>query len=191
MRYILLPLNHEDNMTLSDISSIATAISAFAILVSLIFVNIQVRQAEKYQRASIQQGRALRSIDIALRLLDPVFAEIHSRCMRGDANITGVELEQFSGYCRASFLGAEDSFFQYEQSLLDEKGYVSFISSAKARLTPPGMRAVWQMTRDWYGPEFVAFMDSLIAGAGKHPPADPLVQWKKIVVAETDHCGAA
>ena len=52
-------------------SSIATAISAVAILASLVFVNIQVRQAEKYQRASIQQERASRTADIAMSLSRP------------------------------------------------------------------------------------------------------------------------
>jgi len=178
-------------MTLTDISSIATAISAVAILVSLIFVNIQVRQAEKYQRASIQQGRAARTADIAMRLMDPDFAEVHFRCMRGDANITAAELRQFLGYCRASFLGAEDSFFQHEESLLDEKAYVSFISSAKVLLMYPGMRVMWQMTRDWYGPEFTAFMDALASGAVRQPPIDQLAQWKKAVMVEIDRCNKA
>lgn len=171
-------------MTLSDLSSIATAISAVAILASLVFVNIQVRQAEKYQRALIQQERASRTADIAMHLMDPAFAELHYRCMNGDANITDVELRQFLGYCRASFLGAEDSFFQYEESLLDEKAYVSFKSSLKILLVSPGMRAMWQMTRDWYGPEFTAFMDALAAEAAGLPPVAQLAQWKMAVEAE-------
>jgi hypothetical protein len=177
-------------MTLSDISSIATAISAFAILVSLIFVNIQVRQAEKYQRASIQQGRATRTGEIAMHVIDPVFAEVHSRCMRGDANITDTELRQFFGYCRASFLGAEDSFFQHEGSLLDEKAYASFTASIKVLLISPGMRAMWHMTCDWYEPEFAKFMDALTAEASKQPPIDQLANWKTAVAAEAARCRA-
>jgi hypothetical protein len=166
-------------MTLADLSSIATAISAFAILVSLIFVNIQVRQAEKYQRASIQQERASRTADIAMRLIDQNFAEVHFRCMKGDPGITAAELRQFSGYCRATFLGAEDSFFQHAESLLDEKAYISFRLSLEALLVSPGMRALWRMTCDWYEPEFAAFMDSLVAEAARHPPVDQMLQWKK------------
>jgi hypothetical protein len=182
--------HHEDNMTLADISSIATAISAFAILISLIFVNIQVRQAEKYQRASIQQGRASRTADIAMSLMEPDFAEVHSRCMRGDANITEAQLRQFFGYCRAVFLGAEDSFIQHEEVLLDEKAYLSFISSIKVLLVSPGIRVMWQMTRDWYGPEFAAFMDVFAREAAKQPPIDQLAQWKEAVTAEIDRCKA-
>ena len=173
-------------MTLSDLSSIATAISAFAILVSLIFVNIQVRQAEKYQRASIQQGRATRTGEIALHVTDPAFAEVHSRCMQGDVNITDTELRQFFGYCRASFLGAEDSFFQHDGSLLDEKAFISFTSSIKILLVSPGMRAMWRMTRDWYEPEFAKFMDSLAADAARQPPINQLTNWKAAVAAETE-----
>lgn len=71
-------------MTLGDLSSITTAISAVAILASLVFVNIPVSQTEKYQRASIQQERASRTADIAMHLMDPHF----------------IELRQFLGYCR-------------------------------------------------------------------------------------------
>lgn len=58
-------------MTLSDLASLGSFISGIAVLVSLIYLALQVRQAEKNQRAIIHQGRVEQSADRLLRLMDP------------------------------------------------------------------------------------------------------------------------
>ncbi len=57
-------------MTLSDLASLGSFVSGAAVLISLVFlyfqirqVNAQVRQAERNQRALLQQGRAGRAAD--------------------------------------------------------------------------------------------------------------------------------
>ena len=45
-------------MSLTDLASIGSLISSVAVLISLIYLALQVRQAEKNQQASIRQGRA-------------------------------------------------------------------------------------------------------------------------------------
>lgn len=112
-------------MTLSDLAPIGTVVSAVAVLVSLFLLNLQVRQSAKHQRALVQQGRAARSVDIAMRLMGAEFAGVYSRCMKGDAGVSETQLVQFMGYCRAVFLGAEDSYLQHRVSLLDELAFES------------------------------------------------------------------
>jgi hypothetical protein len=170
-------------MSLSDLSSIAGAVSAFAVLVSLVFLNVQVRLTEKNQRALIQQGRAGRTAGIAMSLMAPEFAEVYGRCMNGDADISETQLGQFTGYCRALFLGAEDSFLQHRDALLDEMAFVSFKASLRALLISPGIRAIWSMTRDWYGPEFGEFMDKIVKEAVTLPHIDQLARWKATIAS--------
>ena len=49
-------------MSLSDLSALGSFVSGIAVLASLIYLILQVRQAERYQKASVQQGRAARLI---------------------------------------------------------------------------------------------------------------------------------
>jgi hypothetical protein len=168
-------------MSFADVAAVAGAISAFAVLVSLLFLNIQVHATEKNQRAVTQQARAGRTADIAMRLMAPDFAAIFCRCKNGDPSITEPMLGQFMGYCRAVFLGAEDSFFQHEASLLDEKAFTSVSLALHELFVSPGIRAVWKMTREWYGPEFVEFMDAIAKQSSTRLRIDQLAQWKTVV----------
>jgi hypothetical protein len=45
-------------ISLSDISSIASLVSSIAVVISLFYLSIQIRQAQKNQRAIMQQGRS-------------------------------------------------------------------------------------------------------------------------------------
>ena len=49
-------------MKLSDLASIGSLISSAAVLISLVYLALQIRQAERNQRALIHQGRASRMI---------------------------------------------------------------------------------------------------------------------------------
>lgn len=163
---------------LNTLSTVAGIVSAMAVLTSLLFVWQQMRQSVKNQRALIQQGRAGRSVDIAMRLMESDFAEGYHRCMKGDTNITDTQLVQFIGYCRAVFLGAEDSFLQHRDHLLNERAFNSFVRSLRSLFESPGMRAAWSVLRDWYDERFATYMDQIVREATNRPSEMQHAQWK-------------
>ena len=178
-------LSGEGKMNLSVLSTLATAVSAAAVLISLLLLKRQIAQSEKNQRALIQQGRASRSAEIAMRLMEADFAEAYHRCMNGDAEITETQLVQFVGYCRAVFLGSEDSFLQHRDCLLDEPAFKSFERASLVGLfVSPGMRAAWSILRGWYDPEFAAYVDGIVHDATDRPYALQHEQWKAAVSTE-------
>src|SRR5881296_316469 len=100
-------------MSLSDLASIGSLVSGVAVLISLIYLTLQVRQAGRSQRALMQQGRANRVADTCLRIAEPGLSRVFNKAMSGDDNLTPEELEQFMNICRAGFLSGEDSFLQH------------------------------------------------------------------------------
>ncbi len=171
-------------MSLSVLTTLAGTVSAVAVLISLLLLKRQIQQSEKNQRALIQQGRACRSADIAMRLMDTDFAEAYHRCMNGDTEVTATQLVQFIGYCRAVFLGAEDSFLQHRDHLLDELAFNSFKRSLLGLFVSPGMRAAWSILREWYDVEFAAYVDGIVEDAGDRPNAIQHAQWKAAASTE-------
>lgn len=178
-------------MSLSELTTIAGTVSAIAVLFSLRLIKRQIRQSEKNQRALIQQGRASRSAEVAMRLMASDFAEAYHRCMNGDTEITEIQLVQFMGYCRAVFLGAEDSYLQHREYLLDELAFNSFKSSLLGLFMSPGMRATWAILREWFDAEFAAFMDGVSKEAIDRPYSVHHTQWKAAVSTEAGFKKAA
>ena len=61
-------------MSLSDVATIGSLINSAAVVISLVYLGLQVNQAERNQRASIRHGRATRAVDIILAMGEPSLA---------------------------------------------------------------------------------------------------------------------
>lgn len=168
-------------MNLSDLAALGSAVSGFAILVSLVYLNLQMRQSGKNQRALMQQGRVARISGAATAFADPAIAAVMDRCWDGAVDVSTVQLRQFSNVCRQFFISAEDSFLQHRDALLSEAAYASLVASTKAYLSSPGVRAMWKLTESWYEPGFRDFMEQIMNEVTIAPYADRLAQWQRAV----------
>jgi hypothetical protein len=182
-------LASEAQVNLSVLATLAGIVSTISVVISLLLIKRQIRHSDKNQRALIQQGRAGRSADIAMRLMSTEFAKAYYSGINGDSDISEIQLVQFMGYCRAVFLGAEDSFLQHRERRLGELAFRSFKRSLHGVFELPGMRAAWSIVRDWYDEEFVAFVDSTVKEAADRPNGLQHTQglherWKAAVSAE-------
>jgi hypothetical protein len=169
-------------LTLSDVASLAGIVSSAAVALSLVYVAIQVRQAEKNQRALMQQGRADRAWEGAFRVADPALSVVFYKGLRTPAELSADELDQFISICRAAFLSSEDSFLQHKSGLLDRTAYASFVTGLRGYVTAgPGLRAAWRLTAAQFGAEYVAFMDDIVSSTPHAAETDRLARWKEVV----------
>jgi len=171
-------------MSLSDWASVASLVSSVAVFASLIYLAIQVRQAERNQQASIRQGRATRAVDIILAAGDPAYAAALPKGTSGDVAITQAEFGQFTASYGAFLASAEDTFLQYKEGLLSEAVFASFGESWRQTLAQPGVRALWMLRRHGFEARFAAFMDRLMADAPTTAAGDFLGAWKAEVAAQ-------
>ena len=178
-------------MSLSDLASIGSFISGFAVLVSLIFLYFQlrqlsqqVRQAERNQRAAIRQGRANQAVDINASGADPLICEALNRGSRGEENISETSLRQFYQYWRASFFIWEDGFYQYAEGLSTETAFDAHKANIGNWLKNIGVRTQWRLQRGGFGREFAAWMDKLVAETLIDETADAVVLWRNAMAAE-------
>ena len=107
-------------MSLEHIFYLSQSIAAVAVIASLLYLAQQVRQAERVQRATMQQGRADRTSQAALATANPELARVFQKGASGDAGLTRVEFTQWMLMCRALFLSGEDSFLQHEAGMLSD-----------------------------------------------------------------------
>jgi hypothetical protein len=179
-------------MSLSNLASLGSFISGFAVLISLIFlyfqirqVSRQVKQSEKNQQAMIRQVRSNRTVDIALTGTDLQFSEAMEEVMSvSGKEPSAVALRQFASYWRATFYSWEDAFYQYQEGLLSDSAFNTFTVNIKAIMRSIPFRAQWRIWHYQYGSEFVAWMDQLIAETPGRESFDLAVTWKEALAAE-------
>jgi len=171
-------------MSLSDLASIGSLVSGIAVLISLIYLSLQVKQAEKNQRALMQQGRANRIADTTLRIAEAALSSVWSRGRRGDESLTPEQFDQYLLMCRAAFLSAEDSFLQHLAGQLDGTAFKSFVAGARNIFTSPGLRAAWRLSANNYGEEFGGFMERLMKESTVQSEAGLHAKWLEAVRME-------
>jgi hypothetical protein len=177
-------------MSLTDLAAIASVISSAAVAITLIFLALQVRQAEKNQRAMMQLGRADRVSSQALKVAEPSLALVFNKGTQLPEELTRDELDQFTTIARAMFMSAEDSFLQHKARLLDEAAYRSFVASQKFMLAAwPGLRAAWRMLSGLHDADFASFMNDLVSQAPPVPAPDRMAQWTAILQSENTGAG--
>ena len=174
-------------MSLTDLASIGSFVSGVAVVVSLIYLSLQIRQNTKHSQALIQQGRAARIADTSLRMAHLRNDDAIDKCFMGSTDVTDKDVARFLFACRAIFVSAEDSFFQHEQGLLDDTAFESFQSSVRAGMGAPGLAVAWKMTRAMYEPKFRTFIERAMGDLNNNSsmPARSLENWKKAVAEFT------
>lgn len=164
-------------MSLADLASIGSFVSGIAVLISLVYLSLQIRQNTKHSRALIQQGRAGRIADTALRLAEFRDAEGFDKCFDGLPDVTPAELRRFFHVARAVFISAEDSYFQHRQGLLDDIAFASFEAGLKNGFGAKGLGIAWKVTGAMYEPEFRAYVDRTLGDLKVRGPSDRVLQW--------------
>lgn len=176
-------------MTLSDIASIGSLVSGVAVLISLIYLSVQIKQAERNQRALMQQGRADRVSNNSLRMAEPELSDIFRRGRAGDEGLDPGELHQFAMLCRCGFVSGEDLFLQHLSGQLEDAAYHSYVAGVRSLFAAPGLRAMWRMTSQDYGNQYRKFMDEILNETRAAPESNRLARWVETVRAEKEAAG--
>ena len=172
-------------MSLSDLAALGSFVSGFAVLVSLIYLALQVRQTKRNQQISIRHSRASRIVELQLALADSAVAAAWLHGSWSPQEITPTEIGQFMSLCRALFFHFEDSFYQREEGLLNDDAFETVVAGARLIARSPGVRAAWRMARTNFGGRFLDFMDGVVAGSAALPPVDlSLEAWKVAFASE-------
>jgi hypothetical protein len=164
-------------MTLSDLASLGSFVSGVAILVSLIYVALQLRQAALHQRALMHQGYAARASENLRWLAEPPNAELLARIYAGETAFTAVELNRLRRLFRTIIVNAQDVHVQRQFGLLDSMSIDSSMLAFRDTLSQPVFRAIWLATAPTMAPEFQTVVERMLAEVPIAKPSDDVAQF--------------
>jgi len=168
-------------MSLSDLAALGSFISGLAVVVTLIFLLLQIRQTERNQQSVMQQGRAARTVDFILRSIDPVLCDAIVRANKSDLTLTPTQISAFNAYAVAMYWSIEDSFLQHQKGLLDAASWTTEVATLKSFLLLPAWRVGWEMCRNQSSGEYRQYVDSLLRSVKPMKSFDESSVWRQLM----------
>ena len=148
------------------------SVSVLAVVVSLVFVGIEVRQASqetalntKAAQVSAYQDLITQITDLNyLALTDQEWAALQADFGRSPESVTDpVDRTKYDMYFFLLFRHGDMAFHQFEQGMLTEERLRSAMAPLSGRLPLPLTREFWERSRANFVPSYQAYVDSIIA----------------------------
>ena len=162
-------------MTLSDLSSLGSFISALAVAGSLIYLGLQTHQAAKHTRALIIQGRSARLTNLWVGYSDTERVSALIAAGGGKPTPEAVTRVQANLFFLGLLLGWVDAFEQREAGLLSSDQFADNRAGIAGQMRNPAFRVFWE---DWkkHRPnshsKFKAWVDGIDASMPAMAPSD-------------------
>jgi len=157
-------------VTLDDLGSLGEFISGLAVVVTLVYLAIQIRHNTRAVRSSMHQDMVEATLRVAESLSDN--ADVGLIVLKADEdydNLTAGELLRFEAYAERVFGNFESVYYSYRNSMIEEDLWVSWESSCLADISRVGMRRFWQDQRPLHLRDFMDFVDQYYR---THPAGD-------------------
>ncbi len=150
-------------MPLDQLANIAEISAAALLIVSLIYVGIQIKQNTAATQAAGRQAY----VDTLNNLVGLVsqsvnLADILDRGANGLSNLKSGETLQFCAFIDQCFITFETYYFQWKAGALDARlwGLVDPIISGF--MVQTGQQQWWETRRHWYDQEFQEYVNQMI-----------------------------
>ena len=151
-------------MKLKELASFAEIIGAFAVVVSLVYVGIQVNDS-----AGAVRSAAANDANVALQAwylqvgADRETSSIIYRGLMSEQALTNEEEFQFLMMIHGAFLGFQNSYLLAEEGTIDEE-LLSSLNTTFGNITRlPGMKRYWKQRRSYLHSGFAEWVDRVSA----------------------------
>jgi hypothetical protein len=164
-------------MSLTDLANIGSFVSGIAVVISLVYLALQVRHAQKTQRALMHQARTERVVNAALASMQTDIAETVTKIVNGN-ELSPREMLQSYYYMRIQVAVVEDALWQYDAGFLDQESLDTAVLNLQRVILFPAVRAAWLMLRPQLAPVVRGRLDKLVAASLVAAPWDWAADYK-------------
>jgi len=168
-------------MNLADLASIAEIVGGLAVVISLIYLAIEVRQnTNSVRNATLQSNTAIWS-SLLSGLTAPGVIEAYSAGISGKPDIQPLQYTQFFLLSRSLFVAFENQYYQYRKGALDQETYAGYERAISEQLLAfQGFRYWWQQNRGVFSPAFVQRVDEMIQRTPVAAPNKFIEEWRSL-----------
>jgi hypothetical protein len=157
-------------VTLNELGNLGEFISGLAVVITLVYLALQIRHNTRAVRSSMHQDMIESTLRIAESVSDT--EDLGRIVLHADEDydeLTELERIRFDAYAERMFSNFESVFYSYRNSMIEEDLWESWESSYLADISRVSMRRYWQEERPQHLRDFMDFVDQFYR---THPPSD-------------------
>ena len=154
-----------ESFTLEKAYYISQLIGTLALIVSLIYVAVQIRQNTQTAKLNSAQNLSheLRE-SLALLASDAGLSDIHLRAMQNIDNLTAPEKFRFYIFLNNVFRVYENAHYQFTQGTVDPSVWSGIFGNMNATKATSGYQVFWRDRKNIFGKQFQDFYDTKVIG---------------------------
>lgn len=149
--------------SLDRLMKVGELIAAVAVVVSAVFVGIQIRQSSDAQVQATTQA-AVSDYVGSLQLLadNPEFACLYTRGVADFEGLNAAERLQFSAFYMSTYLQIQEMHRLSERGAIDADTWAGFHGLLRETTRYPGVRQWFAVRRAWFSESFQRYVDTLM-----------------------------
>jgi len=148
-------------MDIMKAALIAEIVGAVAVVVSLVYLAIQIRVQNNESRIAAMHDISVGYRDSLANFAFPDQAALFNKAIDDYDSLTHTESIQLIAILGRIFRVWEEAFMQHQAGRLDERVWRSMLRQFQGYMAVVPYQRVWDLRRDYFDPEFSAFVDKL------------------------------
>ncbi len=157
-------------LKLSELANIAEVIGAFAVVVSLIYVGVQVNDSNSAVRSSSVNDANVAVQEWYMQIgSDEQTSRLFYSALMSDEAKSNEDEFQFIMMFHGVFLAFQNSYLMAEEGTIDSELVNGLTGAILTVKDTPGMKRYWRQRRTTLHPRFVRYVDDLLQEEGETP----------------------
>jgi hypothetical protein len=149
-------------VSIQDLGAIGELISSVAVVVSLIYLAVQVRENTRTQRITAAQDVIrLSAANNTVLTTNPQLFYVMSKWGQPEPELTAEELAQYRTLMLSIFAAHWQVHFLHAQGVLDDEIFLAYERRTQGMLASPLAREWWQGTKHRFSESYQRYVDGL------------------------------
>ena len=146
---------------LQDYALIAEIVGAIAVVISLIYVGLGVRQNTDAIQVANHQALVAMDMEKNSWLRDPNFAAIYDKAREDMSNLSTIEFRQYSTFIADTLNAWEFAFITHNNGAMDDTIWNGWDGFYRSEIETEGYRQFWE-NNPTFSPDFSSYVNSII-----------------------------
>lgn len=150
-------------LSIQDWGAVGEIISAIAVVISLLYLAVQIRNQNRESRLStINNSLAEWNSLLSLVADNSELADIWNRGLKNE-ELTETEEVRFRGFVNSYFRVVEGLYLQHLEGRLDNRVWQGIGTGTMEMLASAGLHRFWSHRKQWYSREFQEYVEKTIS----------------------------